>query len=218
MPFARPGRPAMALLVVVLVSCANTASGQQVTLVNDPLKGLKAVSVSALNNTSPGGTDTATQSDVESRLRAAGVQVLAPNQQAPTGAALLYIETILDGSAAGINVTLNEGGVLLRDFSPTAPVRVAWVTVWQRHRTVQAADSAREAIARLEADPYLGPSLQGYRQSGYLDPVMRSLLPTIMELEVKSAQRPNPNKIQEYTRSFIDEFVSEWFASNPKSR
>jgi hypothetical protein len=215
-PFAR--RYAIVLLVTILVSHANTANGQQATLVNDPLKGLKAVSVTALNNTRPGAIDTATQSDVESRLRAAGIQVLVQDQQAPKGAAQLYVETILDGSAVGIIVTLSEGGVLLRDFSPTPPVRVAWVTVWQRHRTVQATDSARDALARLEADPYLGPSLREYRQSGYIDPVMRGLLPTITDLEVKAAQRPNTDKIPEYTRSFIDEFVGEWAAANPKQR
>lgn len=207
MLFARRCCYAIAVLFTMLTNGTNVACAQV-------LKGLSAVSVTALSSTRPGAIDTVTQSDAESRLRTAGIQVLHLNQQAPPkGAALLQIETVVDGSAVGIYVTLSEGALLLRD-------QIAWVTVWQRHRTFQAAQSSQDAITRPESDPYLGPSLKEFRSTGYMSPTVRQLMPQIIELELQAAKvnTPNLDKVGDYTKSFIDEFVSEWTAANAKSR
>jgi len=201
-----------AFLVIVLAQSAAFVSAQALTPVRDSLKGLKSISVQVGNNT----FDAAFKADVESQLRQAGMRILNPDQQSQ-GGATLWIEAIADGSAASVSVQLLEAAILTRDNNGSPTVRTGLVTSWQRIRTFQAAQSAQEIIAPFKENPLLARAFYGYEETGIMSPALQQLIPTITDLQVRAAQRPSLSMIRNYASAFVNDFVSQWLASNPKT-
>lgn len=203
-----------AVLLMILAQTASVAPAQTLTLAKDPLKGLSSVSVQVVNNS----FDAAFKTDVESRLRQAGLRIVESDQQAQGGFATLWVETIADGSAASVRIQLLEPAILSRDDGSSPARRTVWVTSWQRSRIFQAAQSAQEIIAPFMENPLLARAFYESEQTGILSPLIKQLMPTLVDLQVRAAQRPNLKVVRDYANAFVGDFISEWLASNPKVR
>jgi len=83
--------------------------------------------------------------------------------------------------------------------------------IWERHGIAQSVqpESAQSIVARYR------PAILEASQNG------RPFLEHMMDLEVQAAmaeaQRPaNPGTVRDTIRGFVDQFVNEWLAANPK--
>ena len=241
------------VVLLLLLATARPSRSQ-----DPPLKGLIGVRVSL---TWTGGTDAdrgALQADVESKLRQAGMQVLAPTGLPVLDSTypLLFIGVGAAGTAVPVGVELHEQVYLARDRLRTmkwtafdawgqwynarvkepgpitdaekkehmAPVEAQAkenealpfppprdATTWLRHGIAQSnqPESVKNIIARYAPNPY------------WQTPAGRPIVQHMMDLEVQAAmaeaQRPtSPGTVRETIKGYVDQFLNEWLAANPK--
>jgi hypothetical protein len=198
------------------------------------LKGVAGVRVLV---TWTGGVDAdkdAVQSDVELKLRQAGVHVLSATEQTATpGRPLFFVGLVGSGVVIPVSVALVERAYLERDNTAFAtwldarekqptPITAAefaaqthWsdVTTWLRYGAAQSVRSASvaEIVSRYANHPY------------WQTPGGRAMLQPLMDAEVKaalaSAQRgTDPGMVRDTVKSYVDIFINEWLTANPKQR
>jgi hypothetical protein len=198
------------------------------------LKGLTGVRVLV---TWTGGADAdkdALQTDVELKLRQAGLRVLsAAEQNAAPGRPLFFVGLVGTGVVIPVSVGLVERASLERDNIPfaawldarekqpspitdaelAAQTRWSDVTTWIRYGAAQSVQSASvsEIVARYGRHPY------------WQTPGGRAMLQPLMDAEVKaalaSAQRgTDPGIVRDSVKSYVDIFLNDWLAANPKQR
>jgi hypothetical protein len=198
------------------------------------LRGLTGVRVVV---TWTGGADSdkdALQSDVELRLRQAGMRVLTADEQAlAPGRPMLIVGVGGPGAATPVAVTLSEAVTLEREnlvasawlvarlkqpnpitdeeYSEHSVQRMA--TTWQRFGVAQntQTESVKQIIARYANHPY------------WQTPAGRPIVQHMMDLEVQAAmaeaQRPaNPGTVRDTVKGYVDTFLNDWLAANPKQR
>jgi hypothetical protein len=77
-----------------------------------------------------GLTEEDIQTDVESKLRLAGMQILTTEQKAKAGAAISFavVTVTADASSANVSLRLAQDVILYRDSTITLPLAVTWET------------------------------------------------------------------------------------------
>ena len=194
------------------------------------LKGLTSVRVLV---SWTGGADSnadALRTDVELKLRQAGLRVLSSEEQTATpGHPLFFVGLVGTGVVIPVTIGVVERASLERDNiaftawlearekqpSPITDAEIAaqthWsdVTTWMRYGAAQnaQAESVQEIIARYKRE-WAGVGMSRVAEH-------------MMDLEVQAAtarlQNPtNPGTVRDTVKSYVDIFLNDWLAANPR--
>jgi hypothetical protein len=174
------------------------------------------------------GTDAdrqAIQTDVELKLRQVGMQILNTCEQPPICPGTLYVWVGGSGAVINLSVALVETVSLEREWEidsiaaelkqpPTVASRTPrTATTWMRYGVALNArtESVQEIIDRYQRIPQ------------FQTPAGRAYLAPLLDHEVQAAianaqHTPSSGTVRDTIKSYVDIFLNEWLAANPKQR
>lgn len=210
----------------LLLECGSAANAQSFPFVpaNDAprsLIGLAGVSpFIAWARGAPDDTE-AIRTDVELKLRQAGVRILTPDELGPAGGPLLVVSISRVGPATLVSVQLFQFVFSQRDVEEyfqrmiatdghaTGMYRTSGV-VWQRFGIAQNAltETVQQIVERYKkaSAPWVPTQAEQH----------------MMELEIQvataNAQSAASLSVREIVKNYVDAFLNDYLAANPKQR
>jgi hypothetical protein len=217
-------------LLLLLASGFVSADAQNVgRTIDEPpaLKGLAGVAVVVKwTGGAPGDRD-AIQAAVESKLRQAGMPVLAEAEWVKTsGLPILYVAALGTGGVIPVTVELHEMVSLVRrtesafldrlkqsDPPTMAEMKEKYSVsdgiVWHRCGAAQTVPSAQAVMARYKAD---------IAKWGVMPEATKRLMTLEVQAAIADAQHFNFSAVPDLVKQWVDEFLNDWLSMNPKQR
>ena len=174
------------------------------------MKSLTGVRVVVTWTEGPGSDRDAIQTDVELRLRQAGMRVLTASEQMQTpGQPMLFIGAAGSGAAIPVGVELHERVWLERNNNNSAQSYAATDAVtWQKHGAAQTVQSVQDAYQRI-MDPY--------KTAGVMNQVMMRLVELQMQAATTDSQHFNFGTVRDFVKDRVNEFLNAWLAANTRA-